>query len=164
MTLVTNLATSERAASVNSTSRLTPATGRSSRISAVRTSIAFDRADIALDLLGDDRSMRTARGTGHNAFEAGFDALSRAYNIAAAFADVSVARGDFDIDGQASAEVAFAHQGEVYRGRGRGPDAVWAELCALCDALEQSGDKSVFVPSPNGSTETVPHDTTSKAE
>ncbi len=138
----------------------TNAHGDTARISAVRTQVARDRTDIAMDLLHDDRSLQTVRGEGANAFEAGFNALSKAYDIEAEVADCEITQAGFDFDGGAFAEISLKIKGEVYRGRGRGPDPVWAGLRALCDAFE----KSVFVDPAKESTETVPADTISKAE
>ena len=50
--------------------------------------------------------------------------------------------------------------GEVYRGRGRGPDPVWAGLRALCDAFE----KSVFLAPAKERKKAVSPDTKSRIE
>jgi 2-isopropylmalate synthase len=135
----------------------TNAHGDMARISAVRTSVARERTDIAIDLLHDDRRMETARGEGANAFEAGLDALARAYGVEATVADCEITQAGFDFDGGAFAEISLKINGEVHRGRGRGPDPVWAGLRALCDAFE----KSVFLTPVNGRRD-VPADPISK--
>ena len=47
--------------------------------------------------------------------------------------------------------------GEVYRGRGRGPGSVWAGLRAVCDGFE----KSIFLALEEGRKRTVPEQTIS---
>ncbi|ESQ84918.1 hypothetical protein AEAC466_07625 [Asticcacaulis sp. AC466] len=133
----------------------TNAHGDTARISGVRTQVIRDRTDIALDLLHDDRSLQTVRGEGSNAFEAGMDALSKAYGITAQVADCEITQAGFDFEGGAFAEISLNIKGEVYRGRGRGPDPVWAGLRALCDAFE----KSVFLALANERKDVAP-DTT----
>ncbi len=122
------------------------------RISAVRSQVSLDRTDMAIDLLYDDRSLHTARGEGHSAFAAGLNALSKAYGIPADLAGCKISQSGIDFTGEAFAEIRLSIKGEVYRGRGRGPDPVWAGLRALCDAF----DKSAFVQPGNGRTEAVP--------
>ncbi|MGZ3305251.1 MAG: homocitrate synthase/isopropylmalate synthase family protein, partial [Asticcacaulis sp.] len=137
----------------------TNAHGDTARISAVRTQVVRDRTDIALDLLHDDRSLQTVRGEGADAYEAGLDALSKAYGIEARVADCEITQAGFDFTGGAFAEISLTINGEVHRGRGRGPDPVWAGLRAMCDSFE----KSVFLALAKGS-KTVPAETISKTE
>ena len=127
----------------------------SARIQAVRSQVGRDRTDIALDLLHDDRSVETVRGEGRNAFAAGLDALAKAYGIAASVADCEITQTGFDFDSGAFAEISLTIEGEVYRGRGRGPDPVWAGLRALCAAFE----KSVFLAPVNERKKAVSPDT-----
>ena len=134
--------------------------GDTARIQAVRTQVVRDRTDIALDLLHDDRSVETVRGEGSNAFEAGLDALVKAYGIAASVADCEITQTGFDFDTGAFAEISLTIDGGVYRGRGRGPDPVWAGLRALCDAFE----KSVFLAPAKERKKAVSPDTKLKTE
>ncbi len=113
----------------------------SARITGVRTQVGRERTDIAIDLQTDDRRLQTVRGEGSNAFTAGLDALSQAYGYAATVVDCEVTEAGFDFDAGAFAEVSLNINGEVHRGRGRGPDPVWAGLRAMCDSF----DKSVFM-------------------
>ena len=115
--------------------------GDSARISAVRTQVVRERTDIAIDLVHDDRRIQTVRGEGNNAFEAGLDALVTAYGHKAEVVDCEVTEAGFDFDAGAFAEISLNINGEVHRGRGRGPDPVWAGLRAMCDSFE----KSVFL-------------------
>ncbi|MDI7775470.1 2-isopropylmalate synthase [Asticcacaulis sp. EMRT-3] len=125
------------------------ATGDMARIAGLRTQVTATGASIALDIQHDDRSLQTVIGEGRNAFDAGLHALTRAYGTAAEVIDCEITQAGFDFDSGAFAEMTLSIKGEVYRGRGRGPDSVWAGLRALCDAFE----KSVFLTPLNGRTE-----------
>ncbi len=115
--------------------------GDTARIQAVRTQVVRERTDIAIDLSHDDGRLHTARGEGATAFDAGLDALVKAYGEPAQIVDCEITQTGFGFDTGAFAEISLSIKGEVYRGRGRGPDPVWAGLRALCDAFE----KSVFL-------------------
>jgi 2-isopropylmalate synthase len=112
--------------------------GHTARIGGVRTQVARDRTDIAIDVIHDDRRVQTVRGEGSNAFAAGLDALAHAYGHQAQVVDCRVTEAGFDFETGAVAEISLSINGEVHRGRGRGPDPVWAGLHAMCDSFEKS--------------------------
>lgn len=112
--------------------------GAAARINGVRTQVMCDRTDIAIDLLHDDRRIQTVRGEGNNAFAAGLDALTLAYGHKAEVVGCEVTEAGFDFETGAFAEISLSINGGVHRGRGRGPDPVWAGLRAMCDSFEKS--------------------------
>ena len=130
--------------------------GESARIGGVRTQVARDRTDIAIDLVHDDRRIQTVRGEGNNAFTAGLDALAAAYGHKAQVVDCDVTEAGFDFEAGAVAEISLSINGEVHRGRGRGPDPVWAGLHAMCDSFEKSVFLALAKQSKTLSPETTP--------
>lgn len=135
----------------------TNAHGDTARIQAVRTAVTKAGCEIAIELAHDDGGTEKVLGTGATAFDAGLNALAKAYRIEGQVADCEITQTGFAFDTGAFAEISLTVQGEVYRGRGRGPDPVWAGLRALCDAFE----KSVFL-LPDNRRKTVPAATNSK--
>ena len=131
--------------------------GDTARIRAVRTSVSKTACEIAIELTHDNGDVEKVLGQGLTAFDAGLNALAKAYNIAADIADCEITQTGFTFETGAFAEISLSIKGEVYRGRGRGPDPVWAGLRALCDAFE----KSVFL-APVKGRKTVPAETTLK--
>ena len=133
-----------------------PTPGDAARISGVRTQVARDRTDIAIDLLHDDRRIQTVRGEGRNTFAAGLNALTTAYGHQARVVDCDVTEAGFDFETGAFAEISLNINGEVHRGRGRGPDPVWAGLRAMCDSFEKSVFLALAKESKTLSPETIP--------
>ncbi len=127
------------------------------RIQAVHTTVQKDNVEVTLDLRRDNGDPLTVTATGITAYEAGLAALVDAYQIEAKVVDCEIIQSGFGFEGGAFAEISLQIKGVGYRGRGRGPDPVWAGLRALCDAFE----KSVFLAPANGRTDVSP-DTKSK--
>jgi 2-isopropylmalate synthase len=111
------------------------------RLQAVESKVTKDGVVITLDLVRDNGDPLTVQAEGITALEAGHAALVEAYQIEAKVLDSEIIQAGFGFEGGAFAEISLQVKGEVYRGRGRGPDPVWAGLRAMCDAFE----KSVFL-------------------
>lgn len=111
------------------------------RLQAFESKVTKDGVNIVLDLVRDNGEPLTVQADGITALEAGLAALIEAYQIDAKVLDSEITQAGFGFEGGAFAEISLAVKGEVYRGRGRGPDPVWAGLRAMCDAFE----KSVFL-------------------
>ncbi|BBF79451.1 MULTISPECIES: 2-isopropylmalate synthase [Asticcacaulis] len=107
------------------------------RLFKVSSEVTKDFVTITLDLFRDNGEPLKVTATGLNAFEAGFRALVDAYQIEARVNDCEIIQSGFTFDGGAFAEISLQIKGEAYRGRGRGPDPVWAGLRAMCDAFEK---------------------------
>ncbi len=105
--------------------------------------------EVTLDLMRDNGEALSVSAEGLTAYEAGLAALTEAYGIDAKVIDCEITQSGFSFDTGAFAEIALQIKGVGYRGRGRGPDPVWAGLRALCDAFE----KSVFLAPAKGRTE-----------
>lgn len=107
------------------------------RLFKVTSEVTKDNVTITLDLFRDNGEALQVSATGLNAFEAGFRALVDAYQIDAKVNDCEIIQSGFSFDGGAFAEISLQIKGEGYRGRGRGPDPVWAGLRAMCDGFEK---------------------------
>jgi len=129
----------------------------SARIQSVQTRVTRDQVEITLELKRDNGEALSVTAEGLTAYEAGLAALIEAYEIDAKVMDCEITQSGFGFETGAFAEIALRIKGVGYRGRGRGPDPVWAGLRALCDAFE----KSVFLAPAKGSREDVPPDTKS---
>ena len=127
------------------------------RIQGVHSHVTKDKVEITLDLKRDNGDPLTVTAEGITAYEAGLAALIDAYQIDAKVVDCEIIQSGFGFEGGAFAEISLHIKGVGYRGRGRGPDPVWAGLRALCDAFE----KSVFLAPSKGRTD-VSSDTTSR--
>ncbi len=111
------------------------------RLQGVQSNVTKDGVEMTLDLMRDNGEPLTVTANGITALEAGLAALIEAYQIEAKVLDCEIIQAGFGFEGGAFAEVTVQIKGEAYRGRGRGPDPVWATLRSLCDAFE----KSVFL-------------------
>jgi 2-isopropylmalate synthase len=85
----------------------------------------------------------TYESTKSSSLSAALSCLSDAYGLEAfgleaEVIDCEILQAGFDFDGGAFAEININIKGEVNRGRGRGPDGVWAGTRALIDAFEKS--------------------------
>ncbi|WP_140984531.1 2-isopropylmalate synthase [Asticcacaulis tiandongensis] len=107
------------------------------RLFKITSETTRDSVSITLDLFRDNGDPLQVTASGLNAFEAGFRALVDAYQIEARVNDCEIIQSGFTFDGGAFAEISLQIKGEVYRGRGRGPDPVWAGLRAICDGFEK---------------------------
>jgi 2-isopropylmalate synthase len=111
------------------------------RLIAVASTVANDGAEVTLTLATDNAREQTITAKGRSSLEAGLSAVAQAYGeqagLSAKIADCEILQAGFDFDGGAFAEVSIMIKGEVNRGRGRGPDGVWAGIRATIDAFEK---------------------------
>lgn len=75
---------------------------------------------------------------GETALEAGFLAVRQASGLSAELDEVEIVQAGFGPAASARAEVSVRLDGFACKGRGRGPDPLWAGVRALTDALNKA--------------------------
>ena len=91
---------------------------------------------VELDRGPGERSVQVA--IGETALEAGFLAARQAFALFAELDEVELVQAGFGATALARAEVLVRLDGDAFRGRGRGPDPLWAGVRAMTDALNRA--------------------------
>jgi 2-isopropylmalate synthase len=71
------------------------------------------------------------------ALEAGFLAVRQAAGVCAELDEVEIVQAGFGPQACARAEVSVTLGGQAFKGRGRGPDPLWAGVRAVTDAFNR---------------------------
>jgi 2-isopropylmalate synthase len=91
---------------------------------------------VELERAAGERSVQVALG--ETALEAGFLAARQAFALFAELDEVEMVQAGFGVAAPARAEVLLRLDGDAVRGRGRGPDPLWAGVRAMIDALNRA--------------------------
>lgn len=95
------------------------------------------RAVAVVELARDGEANAVHVAIGSTALEAGFLAVRQAAGVAAELDEVEIVQAGFGPSASARAEVSVRHDGQAYKGRGRGPDPLWAAVRAVTDAFNR---------------------------
>ncbi|MFN3230315.1 MAG: alpha-isopropylmalate synthase regulatory domain-containing protein, partial [Asticcacaulis sp.] len=117
-----------------------PSSGWTLRTVSSQTS-ATSEARVALELSRDDREApMLLTGSGPDVLDACLSALNTGFGRTAMIRDSEIIQAGFTFETGAFAELTLLFDHEEIRGRGRGPDPVWAAARALIDAFEKAPD------------------------
>ena len=109
------------------------------RLARLETRTDPDRAAVALVELEREPGERSVQvAIGETALEAGFLAARQAFALFAELEEIEMVQAGFGAAAQARAEVLVRLEGDSFRGRGRGPDPLWAGVRAMTDALNRA--------------------------
>ena len=126
------------------------------KLSRLGTQLHADKAELSLTLTDNTGDEQQLKATAANVFDAGLEALSAYFGVAAKIADCEITQAGFGFDNGAFAEVSLSINGTLSRGRGRGQDSVWAGIRALIDAFEKSNASAMRSHSPASSKVSAP--------
>lgn len=95
------------------------------------------RAVAVVELSREGSASAVHVALGHTALEAGFLAVRQAAGVSAELDEVEIVQAGFGPSASARAEVLVRVDGQIFRGRGRGPDPLWAGVRAVTDAFNR---------------------------